>query len=308
MTGVPGKILAKYGTRDTITTVREAAGGGFIWYRRSGPLRITPLSSPHPKVREEVFASIPKNQRTYFSIAGEEKQPLCYESWGDKPLPVALEVGLRGGEETAIELFRSLGILIKNLHSLKHVDVKQGSFSPLRRLRKWFHEGGMTSDARRFHQTSRKRMGELRFEELMSWADHMEDKDKSVLVHGNLATASIIPGTFDNPHTVLAGEEFRLGNWTLDVCWLLGELAELDSAFNKGLDKVPEAAYQRYAEAFIDGYGSVPDMVERQKIAALRTMAHMKDFTEFVGWPDDIIDYIDISIERIEQAQAILPG
>ena len=87
---------------------------------------------------------------------------------------------------------------------------------------------------------------------------------------------------------VLIGEDLACGSPLFDLGWILGEIVELRANTGR-TSRAADTVCRLMARALFDGYGASPGPAVR-RVATLRSLAHIVDYTSFAGWHNRVVD------------------
>ncbi|MBO4204809.1 hypothetical protein [Micromonospora echinofusca] len=127
--------------------------------------------------------------------------------------------------------------------------------------------------------------------------------DRPALLHGAASLSVIVPQSRGRS-VLLTGEAFARGPWWLDLGWLVAELHEVRAAAAVGLPAAPDGDLDDLHRALVEGYGRPVDPDVVAVLAAARVLTHAHDFAAYVGWHDQLLDYLDITADLVDR----LPG
>ncbi|MEU8661780.1 hypothetical protein [Actinoplanes philippinensis] len=190
---------------------------------------------------------------------------------------VAKALLAHGPAAELVEPVRSMGRLLRALHAVPAPAALAGERAPgLDRLGDWLSGHHRHAYPAYAQAVVRRRLGPA------GWALVREHYERlaavqSGLVHGAAGLGSMIGGSAQGD-VLLTGEDLAVGDWRMDVGWVIGELVEL--RWQLGGDG---PSWQRLIQALLDGYGRDlgPDW---PMIAVLRILLHVHDIASYVDW------------------------
>lgn len=296
-----GNVVAEYETAYLRTRIIDQGDGGFVWLRSPGVARTAPSELPG----QAVYAMAHQVNAFVGGLVLPELD-------GDAlrfvlPLPASsarLTLTADPGNQTLVaEGMRALGRTLQCLHTMEPAEGIASAPPGLRRLATWLDSGQGPDTAPKLHELLRKRLGADRMARVREWCAEGEEPGTTPgLVHGGASLGRHVPAVDGQVGGGLLVEEgLALGAGSFDLGWLLGELAELETAAARGLGAAPAIDYRRPARALLEGYGPVPDPALVGRFAVLRVCTHIHDFAAYVGWHEDLRAYADLVTELVDE-------
>jgi phosphopantothenoylcysteine decarboxylase/phosphopantothenate--cysteine ligase len=254
----------------------EVRGPGGIGVRRRlpGPRAPRPFVPPTPGLHRTLARiRVPGDAR--LALARPRGDARVYYVDGGETVAKALLA--RGPVPELVEPVRSLGRLLRAVHAVPAPAELAGERPPgLDRLGDWLSGRHRQAYPAYAEAVVRRRLGPA------GWAlvrDHYErlSAEQTGLVHGAAGLGAMIVGSAQGD-VLLTGEDLAVGDWRMDVGWVIGELVEL--RWQLGGDG---PSWQRLIQALLDGYGR--DLgTDWPMIAVLRILLHVHDIASYVDW------------------------
>ncbi|WP_405938966.1 hypothetical protein OG338_22060 [Streptomyces sp. NBC_00726] len=275
-----------YGTGFTSTAVyRLPAGGGFRWVRSAGPQRSEPVRPPPAVVLGRIRA-LPAEGMD-FALPEARGHRLVHAANGPESLANILMTQSREySYPRACDLLGRLGKNLGELHSISGRDMQGKGHLGISRLSGWLGDGSGAGESGRLFTAARKRLGSARWDLLRDWCDACaEPSPDDVLLHGKPGTGLVVPGLNGSRAALLTGEDMAVGRPSLDVGWVLGELAELRGVIRDQAGDAAAAEWSTLGSAFAGGYGRAPT-AETGRVATLCVLNHVRDYCAHVEWSE----------------------
>ncbi|WP_405900026.1 hypothetical protein OG242_23405 [Streptomyces sp. NBC_00727] len=279
-------LVDSYGTGFTSTSVyRLPSGGGFRWVRSAGPERSEPMRPP-PAAARRRMRELPAEGMD-FSLPESRGHRLVYAANGPESLANILMTQSRDHSyPRARDLLMGLGRNLGELHSISARDVQDQGHPGISRLSGWLGDGSGAGESGRLFTAARKRLGSERWNLIRGWCEEfgMPAHD-AVLLHGRPGTGLVVPGTNGSRAALLTGEDMATGRPSLDIGWVLGELAELRGVVRDQSGEAAAAEWSTLGRAFADGYGRGLS-AETGRAATLCVLNHVRDYCAYVEWSE----------------------
>ena len=296
-------LVDEYGTRFTRTSVRQGPGQpGYRWVRFAGPERTDQMRAPSA----EVAASIRRLPAPGLGLAlpVQEADRLVYQAKGPESLAnLLMREKWTVSYPIARSLLSGLGGRLRELHAISSAGLLEEKHPGILRLSAWLGSGKGGGESGRLFAMAGRRLGPDRLDRLGGWCSFfLSDTPEAVLLHGKPGTGLVVPSASGAGGVLLIGEDMAAGRASLDIGWVLGELAELRGVIRA---KDSDRAAQRWStlgQSFLDGY--VDRIPEQAGMAAtLAVLTHLRDYCEFVGWNEWWIPLIlDIVAEECDRS------
>ncbi|GAA2462509.1 hypothetical protein [Streptomyces lavendulocolor] len=303
----PETPVADFGT-GFLTTRILGNGVGYQWTRVPGPDREDPFTSVPESVRAATVALGLSGVRVELGRGGraERRYPA--------PLPYTLAHVLttlpKAPEKWAAmpRLLHDVGVTVRRVHD----EVRTGPVvrrpSGGLRLSRWLARRDGPGGAARLSEAAGHRLGRQRTDRVRHWLGEWEqERPDDVLVLGAVGLGAVIPPRPPQAGVLLAGEELARGPRAYDLGWLLGELAEFRLLHFAGPRHTEAAALCAAAtRAVLHGYG--PEAADAEAVAraaVLRVLLHAHDYAAYVGWTEQLLDYLDLLAELIDTPAAV---
>ncbi|MFE1286405.1 hypothetical protein [Streptomyces sp. NPDC058751] len=290
-------LVAEYGTGLQTTRVHRAQDGGFLWWQRPGAQHTGPLTAPAahlvPYLPAETGAAL-------LAVPEQVGDGLLHRAAG----AASAAAWLRDFRPQARGLVaHSLASAARALRVLHRVpvpdDVPLGTPPGLTRLRDWAYGTSELKDR------TLAVWGEERMARLLGWTTDLGPTSDAAgtgrprsLVHGWASVGALIPPLSRGRAALLTGEDLAAGRPELDLGWALGDLVELAWAARAVASPHDCTDLRR---VLLDAYGPGPDPVLVGRSAVLRVVTHMQDFATYRGWDDELLDYIALTAELIDE-------
>jgi hypothetical protein len=281
-------VVRRFGTGYQRTTViHDEESGGYLWVREPGADRAA-IDQLDPALREAiervrtgpVALTLPEPDETW-AQRGAVAYRVCVSS-------AVAELLLAGAADVA-DILRNTTRTLAALHR----DATPGARRPPtpagpRRLLAWLRSGEGTRSAAKLRAEARSTMGERRLETAAGWCNELLT-GHGVLLHGAPGTGRLMTTGPDGSGCLQIGEDLALGPAEFDFGWLIGELVEHRESrpYNVGLDRLIVAA--------LEGCPSTVDLDLLGRSAAIRYLTHVRDFSAYVGWHDELL----VSLRRL---------
>ncbi|MFZ3499149.1 hypothetical protein ACODT5_39065 [Streptomyces sp. 5.8] len=289
-----------------LRTAIHADGPEFVWIRRPGADRPTPLGAPSAPVRAALSALRPDGLR--LALPEAVGDALHYQLPG--PVPVAtLCVGRdpRQRPDLVAGALAGTGAALRLLHTAVPASLATAGPPGPARLATWMRDGHGPRAATGFHSIVRRQFGTARWNRVQGWCQALAtDLAGDVFLHGAPSLGSVIVGHAPDGGCLLAGEDTARGPADFDVGWLLGEFVEWRMALLRrtpGVDLDPGDFHAALA-ALARGYDVPADPVVAGRAAVLRVFTHAHDFAAYMGWHPELLEYAVKVAELIDDEGA----
>ncbi|MET9838856.1 hypothetical protein ABZZ01_13815 [Streptomyces virginiae] len=284
----------EFGTGLLHTVVTGDPDRGYTWVRRPGPLSPAPfaapgldLAGPHgpaaPIAPDAPDAQAPAGA-VRWAPGTETAEPGGRRYRVRGPESVARRLLHHGPDEDLVAVLEGVGRLLRTLHETPVPQDLAGDPQTrprgLVRFTDWLAGRAASPRAAYAESRLRPRLGETRMAALHALCARIADEPDPVLCHGAPALGSLVPAVPSGGADLLIGEDLCLAPWYFDLGWILGELVELKWYRGDG-----HPAWPRLLDALFQGYGrDLGD--EWGRLAALRVLLHLHDYTAYVGWDE----------------------
>ncbi|MEH1017016.1 hypothetical protein V6U90_28450 [Micromonospora sp. CPCC 206060] len=307
MTAAP--TLHRMATSLLAISVQRTADG-YLWVREPGPSYRPPTPVPdglldrvaplHPAIRTPTV----RDGAFHYPTAGPFSAAMLLSALRADPGP---ELGGPNRRMLLADGLRAAGAALAALHRhplpAQVVDEHPGPT----RLRRWLDgDPDPATAVGRLRRQAYPRLGAARWTRLdaaLRALTAVAASDRPVLLHGAASLSVIVPQSRGRG-ALLTGETFARGPWWLDLGWLVAELHEVQAAAAAGLPAAPEGDLDDLHRALTEGYGRQVDAGIVAMLAAARVLTHAHDFAAYVGWHDQLLDYLDITADLVDR----LPG
>ncbi|MFD3719348.1 hypothetical protein [Streptomyces sp. NPDC058674] len=292
-----------------LRTAIHPHGPEYVWIRRPGADRPTPLGPPSAPVRAALTALRPERLR--LALPDAVGDALHYRVPG--PVSAAkLCVGRdpRLTPDLVAGALSGTGAALRRLHTAVPASLAAAGPPGPARLAAWMNDGHGPRAATTFHSVVRRQLGTARWNRAQDWCQSLAtDLTGGVFLHGAPSLGSVIVGREADGGCLLAGEDVARGPADFDFGWLLGEFVEWRMALLRrtpGLDLDPGDFHAALA-ALARAYGAPADPVAAGRAAVLRVFTHAHDFSAYMGWHPELLEYAVKIAELVddEGAQAL---
>jgi hypothetical protein len=303
--------LVSFGTAFHGTRIHRRAAA-YEWVRHPGPLRLEPFTPVHPDLRTTLEALDTDGVRLGVGVAdGPERR---YRAGSPSTASNVLQPGPADEVWPALQpLLHATGRALLLLHTGVAAPADAPAPAGATRLASWLRTGHGPQHAPRLFALARQMLGAERWERASDWAaDATGARPGAVFLHGGASLGALVldatpDGLLTGTGTLLTGEDLARGPAAYDVGWLLGELAEF-RLLPQGRQH-PQTAHRlrEAARHILRGYGPVcPVAVGR--VATLRILTHAHDFAAYVGWHDQLPEYVGLVADLLDSdGAAALP-
>ncbi|GAB2666265.1 hypothetical protein GCM10027271_26890 [Saccharopolyspora gloriosae] len=273
------------------TTVHHAEDGWFTWSLRAGS-----AAPPRPAPRLsslDSWRALPG-----LAVARQDGSALSYRAPGSTSLAQAFLDGTGDGVLDAVE---RAGALLRTAHDAPVPAAARAWPSPA--VIRLLHGTSPQFAPTRLHARMQAVLGRRRCERLRSWAaEPPSDGSDEVLLHGS-ATPRAVVVSGDSRCTLRIGADCVTGDRSWDLEWFLASLFELCAGTEPSIGLHTGTSYRQAHEALITGYGrELP--ATAGPVAVLGVLGHVHDFAAYVGWSDELDDYLRASAQLIDEAGA----
>ena len=256
-----------FGTKLLETTIVPTSAGRFDWYRRPGiaaPAGFADIPHAFGLETRDGAAQLVFGQRlgagSLYSVTAATS--------------VAASLSETGPTLRHSEALAGLGNALASMHAVSAPAWAQPPRA-YARLNEWFTGRGADEAVTRARQIVRYFMGESAWSIAFEAFTSITESAKVGLVHGAPSLGSLLDGAGNVE--LLTGEDLAVGSAEFDIGWVIGELVELKWIL--GGDPV---VWQSLLNAFLEGYGQ-NNVVDWRRLAAVRIMLHLHDFSAYVG-------------------------
>ncbi|ANS68059.1 hypothetical protein SLINC_5835 [Streptomyces lincolnensis] len=290
-----GPVHREFGTGLLRTEVTGTPEKGYVWVRHPGPRAPRPFTAHDPRLTAALPGDLPPGPVRWAPGVpppeADGPQGRRYAVRG--PESVAGRLLHHGPDEDLAVTLHGVGRLLRALHdtpvpaeaAVRLTTRPRG----IHRFTEWLAGRSPSPRAAYAESLLRPRLGEVRMAALHALCARITgDREARVLCHGAPALGSLVPavgpGARVGEADLLIGEDLCLAPWYHDLGWTLGELVEL--RWYRG-DAHP--AWPALLDAFFTGYGR--DLGDDwHRLAALRVLLHLHDYTAYVGWDEKTFD------------------
>ncbi|MET9424347.1 hypothetical protein ABZY06_27060 [Streptomyces sp. NPDC006540] len=310
MTGITAPPVEEFATGFLRTAVHEG-DHGYVWIRRPGADRPSPLTPPGQPVRDAIRAlRLPDLRLALPEVVADA---LHYRV----PGPVAVAKLCVGSDprltpQLVTSALSGTGAALRLLHSaVPGSRATSGPAGPAR-LAAWMLRGRGPRAATAFHTVVRRQLGSGRWSQVQDWcASLATDLTDGVFLHGAPSLGSVIAGSRPGEGCLLIGEDVARGPADFDLGWLLGEFAEWRMTLLRrtpGLVMDPRD-YHAALTGLCRAYGAPDEPATVGRAAVLRIFTHAHDFAAYMGWHPELTEYASTIAELIDEDGAqTLPG
>ncbi|MGW2042517.1 hypothetical protein [Streptomyces virginiae] len=277
---------SEFGTGLLQTVVTGDPDHGYTWVRRPGPLSPAPFAAPGlvPPIALTGPGPGPSTAAVRWAAGTETAEPGGRRYHVRGPESVARRLLHHGPDEDLVAILEGVGSLLRGLHETPVPQDLAGRPESrprgLVRFADWLAGRAASPRAAYAESRLRPRLGETRMAALHALCARIADEPEPVLCHGAPALGSLVPAMPSGGADLLIGEDLCLAPWYFDLGWILGELIELKWYRGDG-----HPAWPRLLDALFQGYGrDLGD--EWDRLAALRVLLHLHDYTAYVGWDE----------------------
>lgn len=289
-----------------LRTAIHADGPEYVWIRRPGADRPTPLAPPGAPVRAALTALRPTGLRLAFPDAVGDA--LHYRVPGRAPV-AKLCVGRDPllTPELVAGALSGTGAALRLLHAEVPASLAAAGPPGPARLAAWMHDGHGPRAAAAFHALALRQLGTARWNRVRDWCRALAtDLTGGVFLHGAPGLGSVIAGRAPDGGCLMAGEDVARGPADFDFGWLLGEFVEWRMTLLRrtpGLDVDP-GDFHTALTALAQAYGAPADPVAAGRAAVLRVFTHAHDFAAYMGWHPELLEYAVKIAELIDDEGA----
>ncbi|MFF9351838.1 hypothetical protein [Streptomyces sp. NPDC014734] len=299
------RLARELGTRHIVTAVLAVPAGGYVWARRPGPARDTPLPLPGARPAAAARAVSAGSPVGLALAASDPGQPgvLRYCAPGTHSAAAVLRDDASPDARTAVrDAVRGLGATLRMLHTRSAPGAAPGVPPAPARLVRWLRTGAGPGVAPRLHAAARSRLGDRRLGLIAAWGEEAAHGPAPyVLLHGGPALGVLVLPTGAGRPVLFTGEELTCGSWEFDVAWQLAEFAEMAAGQRWGV--CGSADYVALAGALLEGYGKQPSPTAVRRAVVLRSLTHAHDYAAYVAWHDQLLIYLDLVSEAMDAAE-----
>ncbi|MFF4511223.1 hypothetical protein [Streptomyces mirabilis] len=287
-TPLTAPLVDAFATGFLRTAIHRLPAGGYLWVRRPGADRPTPLTGPTPGARAALDSLPPlSSPGVCLALPTTESDALHYPAPGADSVAKLLWTDLTPAATAHLAAaLHGTGRLLRALHTAPGGTAETDRTGPggPARLASWMDSGTGPRCARQLHGVLRDRLGDARWKTVRAWCHALTEPSPGggTLLHGAPSTGGLVPSPAGTDAALFTGEDITRGPAGFDLGWLLGEFLEL--RMTTAARALHRPVLTDLPAALLDGYGAGADPGTTGRAAVLRIMTHAHDFAAYVGW------------------------